>query len=91
MIQEFSAYPDWKAPAEDSAVVVWPEPAKILSDTVENHARLSAWSSPLGELRRKQREALRLGGPAVIEVRVDASVCPPLGERAKSLAGFIDK
>jgi hypothetical protein len=36
------------------------------------------------------REALRLAGPAVIEVRVDGSVMPPLGERAKSLAGFID-
>jgi acetolactate synthase I/II/III large subunit len=37
------------------------------------------------------REALRIGGPAVIEVRVDGSVIPPLGERAKSLAGFIEK
>jgi acetolactate synthase-1/2/3 large subunit len=37
------------------------------------------------------REALRIGGPAVIEVRVDGSVVPPLGERAKSLSGFIEK
>jgi hypothetical protein len=60
MIQEFSAYPDWKAPAEDSAMVIWPEPGRILSDTLENHQRLSAWDSPLGELRRRQREMLRL-------------------------------
>ncbi|HEY1697731.1 MAG TPA: thiamine pyrophosphate-binding protein [Polyangiaceae bacterium] len=37
------------------------------------------------------REMLRLGGPGLIEVRVDGSVQPPLGERAKSLAGFIEK
>ena len=35
-------------------------------------------------------EALRRGGPAVIEVRVDPQVCPPLGERARSLSGFIE-
>ncbi len=44
-----------------------------------------------GQLQDAVREALRLGGPAVIEVRVDASIVPPLGERAKSLAGFIEK
>jgi len=37
------------------------------------------------------RDALRMGGPALIEVRVDGNVMPPLGERAKSLAGFIEK
>jgi hypothetical protein len=60
MIQEFSAYPDWKAPAEDSALVVWPDPAQILHDAVENHRRLNEWDSPLAELRRKQRQALKL-------------------------------
>ena len=60
MIQEFSAYPDWKAPAEDSALVVWPEPAQILRDAVENHRRLTQWDSPLAELRRRQRETLKL-------------------------------
>ena len=44
-----------------------------------------------GQIQDAVREALRLGGPAVIEVRVDGSVAPPLGERAKSLAGFIEK
>jgi hypothetical protein len=60
MIQDFSAYPDWKAPAEDSALVVWPEPGQILRDTAQNHKRLAQWKSPLGELRRKQRECLKL-------------------------------
>jgi acetolactate synthase I/II/III large subunit len=44
-----------------------------------------------GQMQDAVREAMRLGGPAVIEVRVDGSVVPPLGERAKSLAGFIEK
>jgi hypothetical protein len=60
MIQEFSVYPDWKAPAEDSALILWPQPDRILQDTVENHRRLSAWDSPLGDLRRRQRQMLKL-------------------------------
>jgi acetolactate synthase I/II/III large subunit len=44
-----------------------------------------------GQLQGAVLEALKLGGPALIEVRVDGSVSPPLGERAKSLAGFIEK
>lgn len=43
-----------------------------------------------GQIQSAVSEALRRGGPAVIEVRVDGSVCPPLGDRAKSLAGFIE-
>jgi acetolactate synthase-1/2/3 large subunit len=35
-------------------------------------------------------EALACGGPAVIEVRVDKEIPPPMGARAKSLAGFIE-
>ena len=52
---------------------------------------LRSWvvSAP-GEIQAAIREALRLGGPALIEVRVDPSICPPLGERARSLAGFIE-
>jgi len=60
MIQDFSAYPDWKAPAEDSAPLIWPQPDQILHDTVENHRRLSAWDSPLADLRRRQRQMLKL-------------------------------
>jgi acetolactate synthase-1/2/3 large subunit len=33
-------------------------------------------------------EALRTRAPALIEVRVDGSISPPLGDRAKSVAGF---
>ncbi|HEY6461328.1 MAG TPA: thiamine pyrophosphate-binding protein [Polyangiaceae bacterium] len=44
-----------------------------------------------GQIQDAVREMLRLGGPGLIEVRVDGSVQPPLGERAKSLAGFIEK
>jgi acetolactate synthase-1/2/3 large subunit len=43
-----------------------------------------------GQLQEAVREALRRGGPAVIEVRVDASIPPPMGERARALAGFIE-
>ena len=41
-----------------------------------------------GELRWAVRQALARGGPAVIEVKVDPSVMPPLGDRAKTIAGF---
>jgi acetolactate synthase I/II/III large subunit len=44
-----------------------------------------------GQIQDAVREMMRLGGPGLIEVRVDGSVQPPLGERAKSLAGFIEK
>jgi hypothetical protein len=60
MIQEYSAYPDWKAPAEDSEILLWPGPDQIIVDTRENHRRLSQWNSPLAELRRKQRQCLKL-------------------------------
>jgi acetolactate synthase-1/2/3 large subunit len=43
-----------------------------------------------GQMQQAVRELLRIGGPGVIEVRVDPSVAPPLGERAKALAGFIE-
>jgi acetolactate synthase-1/2/3 large subunit len=44
-----------------------------------------------GQLQAAVREALALAGPALIEVRVDGSVPPPLGERASSLVGFIER
>lgn len=44
-----------------------------------------------GQIQDAVREALRLGAPSVIEVRTDVNVMPPLGERAKTLAGFIEK
>jgi len=60
MIQEYSAYPDWKAPAEDSEILLWPGPDQIIQETRENHRRLTEWNSPLAELRRKQRQCLKL-------------------------------
>jgi acetolactate synthase I/II/III large subunit len=36
------------------------------------------------------RAALAHNGPALVEMRIDASIVPPLGDRAKSLAGFMD-
>jgi acetolactate synthase I/II/III large subunit len=42
-----------------------------------------------GEIQGAVRKALAVGGPAVIEVRVDPNIAPPLGDRAKSIAGFI--
>jgi acetolactate synthase I/II/III large subunit len=40
------------------------------------------------QLRHALHEALRQRRPAVIDIRVDGSVAPPLGERATSIAGF---
>ncbi len=52
---------------------------------------MAAWRvTEPGVIADRLREALRLNAPALIEVCVDASVCPPLGERARSLAGFIE-
>jgi acetolactate synthase-1/2/3 large subunit len=43
-----------------------------------------------GMMTKVLGEALACGGPAVIEVRVDSEIPPPMGARAKSLAGFIE-
>src|SRR4051794_24253968 len=54
-------YPDWKAPSEDGATIIWPQPAQLLSDTLENQKRLSSADNvllqniPLPELRRRMR------------------------------------
>jgi hypothetical protein len=52
---------------------------------------LRSWvvDSP-GQIQSILPEALELA-PALIEVRVDASIAPPLGDRAKSIAGFIKR
>ncbi len=53
---------------------------------------LAAWvvDAP-GKMQQAVREALALEGPCVLEVRVDPMIPPPMGDRAKSLAGFIDR
>lgn len=55
-------YPDWKAPSEDGKPLIWPDPADLLAETLNNQKRLnSAYSVrlqrvPLPQLRRKMRE-----------------------------------
>ncbi len=44
-----------------------------------------------GQLQQVLLEALAAKVPALIEVDADPEISPPLGERARSLAGFIDK
>jgi len=54
-------YADWKAPAEDGKVLLWPEPDELLRDTERNLRRLNATDSvliqgvPLAALRRRLR------------------------------------
>src|SRR5262245_40153167 len=54
-------YPDWKAPAEDGKVIIWPPPADLLPQTLENQARLARTDTrvqgvPLNEIRRSMRQ-----------------------------------
>jgi hypothetical protein len=53
-------YPDWKAPAEDGQILLWPHPQELIAQTERNHQRLSTSQSrvqnrPLSELRRAMR------------------------------------
>lgn len=52
---------------------------------------LAAWvvDSP-GQIQGAVKEALLHAGPSLIEVRVDGGIAPPLGDRAKSIAGFVE-
>ena len=53
---------------------------------------LAAWvvDRP-GQMQTALTEALKSPGPALIEVRVDASIAPPLGDRVRSISGFVEK
>ncbi|MCK5035334.1 MAG: thiamine pyrophosphate-binding protein [Candidatus Sabulitectum sp.] len=42
-----------------------------------------------GEMTKVLPEALAIPGPSLIEVRVDCEIPPPLGDRAKTVAGFV--
>lgn len=42
------------------------------------------------EIQGALKEALLVKGPSVIEVRTDPEIGPPLGDRAKSIAGFVE-
>jgi acetolactate synthase-1/2/3 large subunit len=52
---------------------------------------LAAWvvDTP-GQIQGVVKEALMHAGPSLIEVRVDGNIAPPLGDRAKSIAGFVE-
>jgi acetolactate synthase-1/2/3 large subunit len=43
-----------------------------------------------GQMQSAFAEALKTPGPALIEVRVEPSIPPPLGDRVKSIAGFVE-
>ena len=57
-------YDRWKAPSEDGEILIWPDAEQLLSDTRENHARLSTCDSVLlqnvafPEVRRRMRQWL---------------------------------
>ncbi len=53
---------------------------------------LTAWvvEEP-GQFEVAFREALEASSPALIEVRVDPNQSPPLGDRVRSISGFVDK
>lgn len=61
MIDIAAADPDWKAPSEEGALLVWPEPARLRDQVQQNHERLAAADSvrvqnlPLPELRKIAR------------------------------------
>jgi acetolactate synthase-1/2/3 large subunit len=52
---------------------------------------LSAWvvDKP-NQIQGVMREALLAQGPSLIEVLIDGDIAPPLGDRAKSIAGFVE-
>ncbi len=55
-----SRYADWKAPADDGQMVLWPDPQTLVAETRENARLLSSTDSliqnvPLPELRRRAR------------------------------------
>lgn len=59
-------YDRWKAPAEDGQVLIWPDPANLLSQTVENQQLFRSSDSvriqniPLPEVRRALRSWIGL-------------------------------
>jgi acetolactate synthase-1/2/3 large subunit len=70
--------------------IVYRHPLEVAS--IARAMGLAAWvvDRP-GQLQGTMREALAADGPCLIEVRVDASVSPPLGARVRSLAGFFGR
>src|SRR4051812_33001746 len=58
------SYADWKAPAEDGQLLIWPDPPEIVREARANHARLSeatkccVQSVPVADVRKDQRHWL---------------------------------
>jgi len=44
-----------------------------------------------GQLSDAVREALAMRRPALIDIHVDPSIAPPVGERVQTITGFTDK
>ena len=63
MTSSAAAYPDWKAPAAEGEILLWPQAGQIVADAADNHRRLASESKaaiqnvPLHEARRRMREA----------------------------------
>lgn len=57
-------YADWKAPSDDGHYLIWPEPATLIEQTLDNQHRLNrcedvrVQNTPLPELRRRMRQFL---------------------------------
>jgi hypothetical protein len=57
-------YDRWKAPSEDGKVLLWPSPADLLAQTLDNQRRLSSLDSlrfqnvPLSQVRKQMRQWL---------------------------------
>ena len=59
-----SRYADWKAPAEDGQLLIWPEPDVMRAQMRENATALAAATTPLqgiplSEVRRAARAFIR--------------------------------
>src|SRR6478672_10504375 len=54
-------YPDWKAPAEDGKLLIWPEVRELSEQTLANHRALSSAETrvqglPLRDVRAQMRQ-----------------------------------
>jgi len=64
-------HPDWKAPAGEGGILIWPEPPKLMADIFQNHRELKTSQAlvqnvPLAELRHRARQALTTRNDALI-------------------------
>src|SRR5215475_4584211 len=57
MSESAPRYPEWKAPADDGRLLIWPQPQQLLTDTIQNHELLSG------------ADSVRLEGVSLTEAR----------------------